>query len=68
MKVLVTGGTGFIGGFLVNRLVEEGHDVKVLVRKTSNMRYIKNINIKKVCPIIVPHTFKGNLSSILASL
>lgn len=29
MKVLVTGGAGFIGSFLVDRLVKEGHDVTI---------------------------------------
>lgn len=48
MKVFVTGGTGFIGGFLVKRLVEQGHDVKVLVRKTSNLKYLKGLEINKV--------------------
>ena len=28
-KFLVTGGTGFIGGFLVRRLVQSGHNVRV---------------------------------------
>jgi uncharacterized protein YbjT (DUF2867 family) len=32
MKVLVTGATGYIGGRLVPRLLEQGHDVKVMVR------------------------------------
>lgn len=32
MKVLVTGTTGYIGGRLVPRLLEEGHEVRVLVR------------------------------------
>ena len=36
MRVLVTGGTGFIGRRLVTRLVGEGHDVTALVRKTSH--------------------------------
>ncbi len=36
MKVLVTGGTGFIGRRLIHRLVEEGHNVRAFVRKTSN--------------------------------
>ena len=32
MKVLVTGTTGYIGGRLVPRLLDEGHEVRVLVR------------------------------------
>ncbi|MGR8978594.1 MAG: TIGR01777 family oxidoreductase [Gammaproteobacteria bacterium] len=32
MKVLVTGGTGFIGSALVKRLADQGHDVTVLSR------------------------------------
>lgn len=30
MKILVTGGSGFIGMHLVNRLLEDGHDVNIL--------------------------------------
>ncbi len=35
MKALVTGGTGFIGGNVVDLLVEEGHSVRLFSRKTS---------------------------------
>lgn len=36
MRVLVAGGGGFIGGHLVNRLVDEGHEVVVVDCKTRN--------------------------------
>jgi nucleoside-diphosphate-sugar epimerase/predicted dehydrogenase len=36
-KVLVTGGTGFVGKTLVKRLIAEGHAVRVLARKLSNV-------------------------------
>ncbi|MGB1252721.1 MAG: NAD-dependent epimerase/dehydratase family protein [Candidatus Promineifilaceae bacterium] len=37
MKVLVTGSTGFIGRYVVSRLLEQGHDVALLVREAYGM-------------------------------
>jgi UDP-glucose 4-epimerase len=42
MKVLVTGGAGFIGSHVVDRLVEEGHDVVVVDNLATGKR--KNVN------------------------
>ncbi|MET0303216.1 MAG: SDR family oxidoreductase [Microbacteriaceae bacterium] len=38
MKILVTGATGYIGGRLAPRLVEAGHDVRVIVRDRTRLR------------------------------
>ena len=32
MKLLVTGATGFLGGWLVRRLLSEGHDIRIIRR------------------------------------
>ncbi len=45
MKVFVTGATGFVGSFLAEQLVKDGHDVRVLVRKQSNLRWIADLNV-----------------------
>jgi uncharacterized protein YbjT (DUF2867 family) len=38
MKVLVTGATGYVGGLLVERLLDAGHDVRVLARNEASAR------------------------------
>ncbi len=40
MKIAVTGATGFVGSRLVARLVDEGHDVKVLTRNVAKARKV----------------------------
>ncbi|MEM9092067.1 MAG: TIGR01777 family oxidoreductase [Cyanobacteria bacterium P01_F01_bin.53] len=40
MKIAVTGATGFVGSRLVERLVAEGHDVKVLTRSVEKARKV----------------------------
>jgi len=64
MKILVTGGAGFIGSHLVDLLKERNHDVRILVRKGEiHPAYKKDIN-----PEILEHVkkmdveiFHGNL-------
>jgi uncharacterized protein YbjT (DUF2867 family) len=38
MKVLVTGGTGFVGPHVVHAIAERGHDLKLLVRDSTRSR------------------------------
>ena len=42
MKALVTGSNGFIGSFLVEKLLEQNFEVKCLVRRTSNLQWIQD--------------------------
>lgn len=37
MKILITGGTGFIGRTLCHRLLDQGHEVKVLSRRPEQV-------------------------------
>jgi nucleoside-diphosphate-sugar epimerase len=41
MRILITGATGFIGKRLAERLLEKGHDISCLVRKTSKTDFLK---------------------------
>jgi len=35
LRVLITGGTGFVGGYVVRELLARGHEVRCLVRPGS---------------------------------
>jgi nucleoside-diphosphate-sugar epimerase len=41
MKVAVTGSTGLVGSHLVECLLEQGHEVRALTRKTSDTSHLK---------------------------
>lgn len=54
MKVLVTGAAGFIGSHLTEKLVEEGLDVKVLIRYNSknNWGWLETSKVKNEIDVI----------------
>ena len=46
MKALVTGANGFTGSYMVRNLLKNGYTVRGLVRKTSNLELISDLNIE----------------------
>ena len=48
MKALVTGASGFIGGHIVDQLLDEGHEVAALVRKTSDTTHLREREVPLV--------------------
>ncbi len=43
-KMLVTGATGMVGSFVARRALEEGYDVRVLVRPDSNREMLEGVD------------------------
>lgn len=48
MKVFITGGTGFIGSHLAEKLLNEGYEVKVLTRSSSDTTLLESLGIEIV--------------------
>jgi nucleoside-diphosphate-sugar epimerase len=44
--ILVTGGTGFVGSHLVEKLVQRGHRVRLLIRRTSSLRWLEGVPVE----------------------
>jgi dihydroflavonol-4-reductase len=59
VKALVTGATGFVGSAVVRRLLREGHDVRVLVRRASDRSNLEGLDV---------HVVEGDLTDAASLL
>lgn len=57
-RVLITGGTGFIGGILTKQLLSLGYIVHLIVRPDSNIDHLSNLNQSRL------HIFRAHLSQL----
>jgi nucleoside-diphosphate-sugar epimerase len=46
LKILVTGASGFVGSHIVDSLLVSNYRVICIVRKTSNLRWIRNLTLE----------------------
>ena len=62
MKAFVTGATGFIGSFLAEALVRKGYTVTCLVRKTSDLKWIRHLDMDILhADLADPDAYAGRL-------
>ncbi len=69
MHVLATGGTGYIGGRLVPRLLRRGHTVRVLVRDPDRLArrpWVRRVQLVQG-DLLKPETLEGVFDNIDAS-
>ena len=48
MKAFVTGGTGFVGANLIRLLLQQGHEVRALVRQSSCLDNLQSLDVEIV--------------------
>lgn len=46
MRALVTGANGFTGSFLIRNLLQKGYNVRGVIRKSSNLDLIKDLDLE----------------------
>ncbi len=67
MKILITGASGFLGKFLVRKLLEAGHELRLLTRDKSNLAE-SVANNPKVEIIIGDLTWLDELAGLLDNI
>lgn len=61
-NIFLTGATGFVGSFVLEKLVAQKHHVTCLIRKSSNLRWIKDQPVDFVVgSLFHPDSFKEAL-------
>jgi dihydroflavonol-4-reductase len=64
MKVFLTGATGFVGSHVARALAAEGAELRLLVRKSSNLAHLEGIAGETVVgDLLKPEGLKGALDS-----
>ncbi|MEM2136918.1 MAG: NAD(P)-dependent oxidoreductase [Candidatus Methanomethylicia archaeon] len=65
MKVLVTGASGFLGGYVIKRLMERGYNVRGTIRTPGKERKLADMNIETVhMDLLKPENFSTILKGM----
>lgn len=61
----ITGGSGFIGRYLVEKLLIEGYQLRLLIRNTSKVSHLKKSNVDLVTgDLTIPESYRSALNGV----